>query len=222
MINRIILFLLLNFSFVGYGQSYLSVFNITHENSSQFFERRSIGSKTNPELEVYENPYEIALSFYPELKDVSIKMGFKSIKTTMAVRPRGTFLFKQKQKREYRLIFNNHNFKNRKVRFEELSLNAQVGIIGHELGHIVDFEKKSKGQILTTGVKYLFKKHKKRLESEIDYIAIEHGLGWQVYDFCDFVINRSECCQEYKEYKRDNYFSPDEILFLIRNLKYFY
>lgn len=170
----------------------------------------------------YLLPFQIASKYYPELNGVKIGIAFKSIKTSMAARPKGSFLFKPKDQRKYYIFINNGHKKVKGVRFEELSLNAQVGLVGHELAHIVDYESKSKWKIVKTGIGYLFKNPKKRLESEVDYIAIEKGLGWQIYDFYDYIQNSSECSSKYKKYKQDIYFSSGEIFFFIYNLQGIY
>jgi len=139
----------------------------------------------------------------------------------MSAYPSLSFLFKQKEKRKYYVAINN-NPKFKGVKFDELSFNAQVGIIGHELAHVFDYENKSRVGIFKTGIGYLCTKRKQKLESKIDYMAIERGLGWQIFDFSDYVLNRSDCCPKYKKYKEAIYFTPGEIYFLMYQLKLIY
>ncbi|OFX85921.1 MAG: hypothetical protein A2W99_17080 [Bacteroidetes bacterium GWF2_33_16] len=213
---------LLVISFSGFGQMFLPAIVITVQNSQLFL------SEGTPEIEKdkyfndYVLPFQIARKYYPELDDVTIDCVFKSIKTTMAARPGLSFLFTSKNKRKYKIFINTNNHKYKGVAFEELSLNAKVGIFGHELAHVFDYEGKSRWKVLRTGIQYLFKKKKQRLESKIDYIAIERGLGWQIFDFSDYVLNRSECCPAYKKYKKETYFTPDDIYFFIDQLKSVY
>ena len=98
----------------------------------------------------------------------------------------------------------------------KIPFNAQVGVIGHELAHVVDYENKRKIGIISTGVGYLFTDYKQNLENEIDKITIEHGLGWQIYDFADYILNWSGASEEYKHYKEKIYFSHIELLNIMK------
>lgn len=222
MIKGFFVSFLLFISFSCSGQRGFTAIEITTDNSHLFFENNWSGGGCDNYTNDYELPFQIARKFYPELNDINIDIVFKSIKTTLAARPRLSFLFISKGKRKYVIFINNNNYKYKGVKFEELSLNAKVGVFGHELAHILDYETKSRWKVLGTGVKYLFKDGKKRLESEIDYIAIERGLGWQIFDFSDYVLNRSDCCPDYKKFKKEIYFAPGDIFFLIDQLKYAY
>ncbi len=152
----------------------------------------------------------IALSYYPELKDAHIQFARRRIKTTMACRPKWSFFLKKREERVYLILIN----KRRRIEgvlLRNVPFNAQIGVIGHELGHIVDYSQKGFIRIAGTAIGYLFIKYRKKLEATIDCIAIAHGLGWQVYDFADFVMNRSNAPKSYKRYKRKNYLSPLQI-----------
>jgi hypothetical protein len=222
MIKRFFVIFLLFISFSGFGQRCFTTTKITTDNLHLFFDNNLVENGCDNYTNDYVLPFQIARKFYPELNDVTIDIVFKSIKTTMAARPRLSFLFISKDKRKYKIIINNDYYKYKGVRFEELSLNAKVGVFGHELAHILDYETKSRWTVLQTGVNYLFKKGKKRLESKVDYIAIERGLGWQIFDFSDYVLNRSDCCPDYKKLKEEFYFNPGEIFFFIDQMKYNY
>ena len=63
-------------------------------------------------------------------------------------------------------------------------MNAKVGLLGHELAHIECYEEKSNFDLLVTGLKYLLsEKFKHEFEIDTDKRTIDHGLGWQLYDF---------------------------------------
>lgn len=157
-------------------------------------------------------PGLIALAFYPELKDVKIRYVYEDTKTTLAARPRFLSLFKSREKRSY-TIFVDKKVKGKEgVLFENFPFNAQVGGLGHEYAHIIDYSKRSGLNIMWLGIKYLFsKKAKARLEHKVDKITIERGLGWQALAWEEFIFHHSEASRRYKDYKKDFYLSEEEI-----------
>lgn len=114
------------------------------------------------------------------------------------------------ESKEYSIVINNdENFKG--VLLECVPFNAQIGIIRHELAHIVDYQRRTKFGILQRGLDCLSEKSKAAFEKEIDLITISRGLGWQLYDWADFVMYKSEASSEYKEFKKKTYMKPEEI-----------
>lgn len=179
-----------------------------YADSIQVFD--SLFSNNKHICDTFRTQILIALSYYPELKDAHIQFARRRIKTTMACRPKWTFFLKPRDKRVYLILIN----KRRRIEgvlLRNVPFNAQIGVIGHELGHVVDYSQKGFLRIAGTGIGYLFRNYRRKLEATIDRITIAHGLGWQVYDFADFVMNRSDAPKSYKRYKRKNYLSPLQI-----------
>ena len=130
----------------------------------------------------------------------------------MVCRPRWDFIFRKKNNRTYKIIFNSDTLNPSKVTFDELSFNAQIGVLGHEYSHIIDYEDKSILDLIFCGIFYFTKKkYKEELEKTVDKIAINKGLGWQIYDFSRYVLNESSADNEYKKYKATFYYTPVEI-----------
>lgn len=160
--------------------------------------------------EAIELPALIALSFYPELANTNIQFEYKTIKTTMSARPKWNCLVNNK--RNYIIYINNDTERTGGVSVNELSLNAQVGILAHELAHIADYESRSDLSLMRVGIYYkIFKHYHRKMERATDEIAIRHGLGEQLYDFSDYVLNHSNASPQYKEFKKKFYLTPDEI-----------
>lgn len=152
------------------------------------------------------------LSYFNELKNTKIHFSEKKIKTTMLCRPRWDFIFRKKENRVYKIIFNSDSLNSAKVTFNTLSFNAQIGVIGHEYSHIIDYMNQSSFDLMLYGILYFTKKKfKEKLEKKVDKIAIDRGLGWQIYDFSRYVLNESSVDEEYKKYKATYYFTPVEI-----------
>ena len=157
----------------------------------------------------YELQSLIALSHYPELKDIQIEFKYQKMKTTMQARPNLESIFKKAEKRTYSIFINNSD--DCEVCLDDIPFNGQVGILGHELAHILDYVNKSSGGIIRTGMEYLVNKKKEAYEKEIDAITVEKGLGWQLHACYHFIQCRKDVSDDYKSFKRKYYLEPTEI-----------
>ena len=151
----------------------------------------------------------IALSYYPELKDVTITFRYHDIMTTMEVRPEYFSMLKSSH-RKY-IISIDTNTHNEGVLLKEVSFNAQVGVIGHELAHIIDFERRSVKSLFLLGFNYMILNNHAKYERSIDELTIQRGLGWQSLEFADFMQYKSKASVRYKKFKMMNYLSDIEI-----------
>jgi hypothetical protein len=172
----------------------------------------SANKKVMPNLEVQAL---IALSHYPELKSTRITFVEKNIRTTAACRPTWTFLFKSRKNRAYKIYINNDIQNMKGALLEEVPFDAQIGLIGHELGHVADYSNRSAFTIIGMAFSYLFISGKSKIEHRVDRITIAHHLGWQLYNFEDFIFYKSTVSKEYKEYKRKVYLAPEKLKKLI-------
>ena len=185
---------------------------ISNEKLAEF--RTSFGkNKTIPKE--FEVQTFIALSYYPELKDSHIEFIRTNIKTTMACRPTTRSLIRR-YNREYTITIDNDD-EREGVILDDVPFNAQIGVIGHELAHIIDYENKGTGGIAKLGVNYATGNYPPEFEKSIDKLTIQRGLGWQLFDWADFVLNKSKASKEYKEFKRKSYLTPEEIKKQIEN-----
>jgi len=163
--------------------------------------------KIIPEIEV---PTIIALSFYPELKDVSIRFEYKKISTSMCARPEIRSMLNNKK--TYVIYINSDVKKVGAVSLSELNLKQRVGIIAHELAHLVDFEKRNTLSIIQCGILYkCSSNYHKNIERSTDEMVINKGLGNELYDFSNYVINNSNASEKYIQFKKKNYLLPEEI-----------
>ena len=160
----------------------------------------------------FELPSLIALSYYPELENHFIRFRQKNIKTTMQCVPRADFIFRKKENRVYRISIDNKVKNKRGLLLKDVPFNAQVGVIGHELAHVIDYNSKSGIGILLLGTGYLFHGKRRQIENRVDELAIAHGLGYQVSDFSNFVLNNQELNERYLKYKRKFYYSPTQLM----------
>ena len=172
--------------------------------------KRRFGFKKKVPKEVLSNFYT-AIGYYPELKNVNIKVRYGIIKTTMQCRPRWDFLFHKKKNRSYVIYIGNKLKSGNGILYKDLPLNAQIGVIGHELAHIIDYQRMNNLKMIQFGIDYLKSKKKKEIENRTDLIAIHHGLGYQIGDFSKYVFEESGASFQYIKYKMKYYFRPHQI-----------
>ena len=152
-----------------------------------------------------------ALAHYPELRNTKIVFKYKSIKTSLACRPSLMSIFLRKNKRSYNIFINADTSKLKNAILAFVPIKGQIGVIGHELGHIIDYQRKTIFGIVGTGFGYLFSRYKSGLEKRVDVIAINHGFKNELIEFSNYIINESDAPVEYKNYKRKIYYSQIDL-----------
>lgn len=170
---------------------------------------REVCGKNKTFIPEFELASLVALMHYPELKETKITFIEKSLSSTMAARPKGFQVFRSKGRRLYVIIINTTD--EVKVPVDGVSFNAKVGVIGHELAHVLDYETKSSLKVVANGIGYASKKFRAKFERATDQRTIDHGLGWQCYDWSHYVYHYKNTPKEYLEYKKKTYMSYEEI-----------
>jgi hypothetical protein len=119
-----------------------------------------------------------ALSHFPELKNIAIKFRVRKSFATLKTRPTFLSLFMPGGHRSYVItISNKTTAKLMPLMFANLSPEARVGVIGHELSHVLDFSKKNDWQCFKIAVGHLSPRYLDHFEYNTDKICIQHGLG---------------------------------------------
>jgi len=130
----------------------------------------------------------IALSFYPELEDTKIIFRLKKRKTPLTSRPRISNVFRGKKNRTYVITISSETKHYlAPILFSNLPYNAQVGVLGHEIGHIVEYKTKSSLQLIGLSFKLFNSDYVDSFEFNTDKRTVEHGLGYQLLDWSIFV-----------------------------------
>jgi hypothetical protein len=158
----------------------------------------------------YELSLLAALSYYPELKNVRIKVTERKAGHTMETRPSVWSVFRKKSKRKH-IISINTSLKDSIPLFDDFTFNAQVGIMGHELAHICEYIHTGTFALCKMGCKYRKLDYREKMEKNTDLVTIQHGLGWQSYDFANAVLNVLPVGKKYKAYKEKIYYTPRQI-----------
>jgi hypothetical protein len=159
----------------------------------------------------YELAALVALSAYPELQNKDIEFVFARGAYSMAARPVPRTLFKHREKRKYRIFINTQS-RNQGLLLHQIPFNAQVGIITHELAHILYYTRVSSLRIIRDGISYSSKKFRAEFEKETDLEAIRRGFGWQLYEFASRTMEDENIPEEYKIYKSQIYLTPESII----------
>lgn len=172
---------------------------------------------------VIENNVLKALSFYPELKNTTISFIFKTnIKTSvMQAQPVFTTLLRKRKNRRYRINISEH-FKliNTQMPIQQIPDDVMIGWIGHELGHILDYEGRSNADMVSFGYRYYFSPtYVKHAEMVADSYAVERGMGNYIIATKRFILNHAELPQPYKDKIARLYLSPDVIVEQVKKLE---
>lgn len=160
-----------------------------------------------------------ALSFYPELSDCNIEFRFKKNikKSTMQARPTFQSFFKKRSNRNY-VILISETFKisDKEFTTKDIPSNILIGWIGHELGHIMDYQNRSKTNLISFGLKYLFsERFIVEAERTADTYAVAQGMEKYVLATKNFILNHSDIATSYKNRIKKYYLSPEEIMVLV-------
>ena len=153
-----------------------------------------------------------ALSFYPELKNTDIEFRFGNLNFTMISKPRFRSILKDRTQRQYVIIIQRPGLSKNNLEWDVLSFNAVVGWIGHELGHVLHYSHKSSTGILFIGMKYAVPGYRRKMERFTDQLAIQHNLGYALYEGVDYTINASHATEKYKNNQEKFYLHPEEII----------
>ena len=167
----------------------------------------------------FEHSILAALMYYPTLNDTRIAFKERKIATTMAARPKVSSIFKKAEDRKYIILINARQNRLKAPLLSNVPFEARVGVIGHELAHIVDYKRKSFIRIIGNGIAYVVSNSFKRnLEHKIDRIAINKGLGEGLYQFRLFVEEEANTTDKYKRFKDNIYLSSADISNLVKSI----
>ncbi|MCE7067284.1 hypothetical protein [Dyadobacter sp. CY326] len=176
-------------------------------------------NKTIPK--VIENEVLKALSFYPELKETRIDFVFKrNIKrSVMQAQPKISTMFGTN--RGYNInISALFRLTTSAIPIHQIPADIMVGWIGHELGHIMDYENRSVTEMMRFGIGYLFSStYIRQAERAADTYAVNHGLGSYIVKTKHFILNHASLSDKYKNKIARLYLSPDDIMEQVRKLE---
>lgn len=178
-------------------------------------------SKTVPHQypEDIKKQVETALSFFPQLKKVKITFKFKDEikKSTMQAQPKWTDIFKSKNDRQYYILISKKvKIENEVYHTTNLPDEVLIGWLGHELGHVLDYNNRSSINLLFFGIKYLiFNQSIIKAERTADYFAILQGMEKYILATKAFILDNSSISEKYRTRIIKYYLSPEEIMEMV-------
>lgn len=169
--------------------------------------------------DVIESEAKIALSYYPELANTPIEFKFKKHikKSTMQAQPEFLSVFKSKKNRSYKILISE------KIKIadtiyytKDMPSEIMIGWLGHELGHVMDFEQRSGLDLIGFGISYLTsKKYIRGAERRADSYAVTHGMEMYILATKEFILKKAGLTQKYVDRIKNFYLSPEEIMILV-------
>jgi hypothetical protein len=159
-----------------------------------------------------------ALLFYPELKNKKIKFRIKNVKSPLAARPTFWAIFQKPENRTYLITISKKTSERfSPILLKNLSFNAQVGVLGHELSHIAFYNKQKGGYFIRLVFMQLNTRAMDNFENDTDKRCIEHGLGYQLLAWSTEVreklnIENWKGVDDKGVLERERYMSPNSIL----------
>lgn len=166
-----------------------------------------------------ENEVKTALNYFPALRHVGIEIKFKKHikKSTMLAQPKLGSFFKPKEYREY-VILISERFKisDKEFSTKDIPSDILIGWIGHELGHILDYQNRSNINLIWFGIKYLISdNHIIEAERAADTFAVNQGMESYILKTKDFILNNANITPSYKLRIEKYYLSPEEIMEIV-------
>lgn len=171
---------------------------------------------TNKEIpQKYEKEILIALSRYPELRKVRIK--FVLVDTAPSLyytKPVLASCFSAKKNRQYVIsILERASYPESEALFEKLTERMRIGVIGHELYHVVQYHI-GRFSLIKTCIHSLIFGLRRKLGRAADKGAIQHGFGKQLLEHSRYIRSIPGYLQKRPSIQTDH-LKPSEIEYLL-------
>ena len=159
-----------------------------------------------------------ALLFFPELKNTHITFRVKKTLVPLAARPRIWAVFQKPKNRKYLITISTKTIGQLEpILLNNLSFNAQIGVLGHEISHVADFNSRKSGYFIKLLFMHLSKKAMDIFENNTDKRTITHGLGYQLLAWSTEVRQNLKIkdwggAEKNGAQERERYMSPNAIL----------
>lgn len=171
--------------------------------------------KTLPEG--YELPCLLALRYFPELKNVRINFVHREALIPLSSRPNLLTMFGKRDQWEFQVIISSKSTTAMNpILLKNLPFDAQVAILAHELGHTLHYQQYNFWQLLKFGMKYAIDADFRKMhERATDAVVIYRSLGWQLFEYAEYVRTAPQAKAHYeasKAFLDAHYLTPTEVL----------
>jgi hypothetical protein len=156
-------------------------------------------------------------SHYPALRKVSIKFAFSRAFSgaVMQAQPQWPGMLRPGQARRYQIEMKPYLLlrdEQDTLALHRIPQKVLIGWLGHELGHIADYENKGFWEMIDLGLGYLTSAVSQRAtEQRADSIATRHGLGPEIIAVKHFILTEKAFPVSYRDKIRNLYPSTDHI-----------
>ncbi len=139
----------------------------------------------------------------------------------MQAQPKLSSFFKKPGKRKYVILISERfHIEDDFFNISDLEDNVLIGWIGHELGHVMDYRRRSSLGMLIFAFKYLFSKaYLREVERTADTIAIGHGMRDYILATKNFILQNTAISPVYKARIKRLYLSPEEIMEMANSME---
>ena len=169
----------------GIAQLRTPVIDITDRMNSEYQSDKKLFGLNKTIPAEYEKQILTALSYFPELSNTKITFLLeKGNSGVIETRPEWVSVFRNSRNRAYIVFIGDSSSRyTPQFMFRNSPVNGQVGIIGHELSHILYFSLRNTFGLLKTGVAHVSRRYMDNFENKTDSVCIERGLGYQLIDW---------------------------------------
>jgi hypothetical protein len=170
---------------------------------------------------IYKKQILMALSHYPELKRTPIDFIVEDADFPLQSQPSITTLLIPFTVRKYNIIISARSvLEYEKILLGKIPFQGQIGVIGHELSHVVDYESTETFEVVKIGVQYLLSStFRVAFERKTDLLTIDHGLGCELLEWREYYEHLLKSNQvkllEGEIYFEDRYLTSHDIKKLI-------
>jgi hypothetical protein len=159
--------------------------DITARMNKEYLSNKKVFGANKQMPAEFEKQILTALSYFPELRET--KITFTLVKGNSGVietRPEWISVFRNSRHRGYVVFIGDSSARYSPLfKFRDSPVNGQVGIIGHELAHILYFSRRNTFGLLKTGIAHVSARYMDNFENKTDSVCIERGLGYQLIDW---------------------------------------
>ena len=160
-----------------------------------------------------QNLFSEVLDRFEPLHKHHIQLRQKNLdKVTMRAQPMMTSNFFFTGERSYNVDYTARTKIDSALSTSELPKEVLRGWFAHELGHIMDYQKRSWSNLLAFGATYLWSEPGRRtIERMADMYAIKYGFKSEILATQEFILSHVNLNESYRKQIMKYYLSPMEI-----------
>jgi len=124
------------------------------------------------------------------------------------------------EKRAYQVAFREVTLIHHDIKVKDLPEEVLKGWYAHELGHIVDYQKRGYWNMIKFGFNYLFfDTCKREAEKMADIYAVQYGFKNEIKQMKEYIINHADIDPKYRSRIKKYYLGPEEVEHLIYEIR---